>query len=173
MDDSKNSIKENEPLDLVALDNNVKKSSEDIVTDLVSAETCSEFDAIAAEFNLNQKKKNAIRVVKLTNLLGKIEDQAIERFNKKPDQMSNKELIEYLQAIQNSIDRSQNYVDKIEEKPMIQINQQTNTIKIEDNQLSRESKEKVLSIVSKLLKEASSEETENIIDAESIEPEEK
>ena len=49
-------VKENESLDLVALDNTVKKSSEDIVTDLVSAETCSEFDAIAAEFNLNQNK---------------------------------------------------------------------------------------------------------------------
>ena len=39
-------------------------------------------------------------VVKLSNLLNKVEDQAIERFERRPDQVSNKELLEYMNVSQ-------------------------------------------------------------------------
>lgn len=129
---------------------NIDDSTKEVVTDIVNTNNPDEFKDLLSLFNLNQSKKNALRIVKLTELLEKIEDTAIERFDKKPDQMSNQELLEYLKTIENSIDRSQKYVNEVETKPMIQLNQQNININTEDS-LSRESKEKVLETIKAIL----------------------
>ena len=130
---------------------NIDDATKGVVTDIVNTNDPDEFKDLVSLFNLNQSKKNALRIIKLTGLLEKIEDQAIERFNKKPDQMSNQELLEYLKAIENSIDRSQKYVNEAESKPMIQLNQQNNINIDAGSQLDRESKEKVIETIKAIL----------------------
>ena len=143
---------------------NIDDSTKEVVDDIVNTNDPEEFKDLVSLFNLNQSKKNALRIVKLNELLDKIENTAIDRFNKKPDQMSNQELLDYLKAIENSIDRSQKYVNEVETKPMIQLNQQNNiNINAGDN-LSRESKEKVLEVIKSLLSgEEQNVEDQNII----------
>ena len=143
---------------------NINDSTKEVVTDIVNTNDPEEFKDLVSLFNLNQSKKNALRIVKLNELLDKIENTAIDRFNKKPDQMSNQDLLDYLKAIENSIDRSQKYVNEVETKPMIQLNQQNNiNINAGDN-LSRESKEKVLEVIKSLLSgEEQNIEDQNII----------
>jgi uncharacterized protein YlzI (FlbEa/FlbD family) len=105
-------------------------------------------------FQLNQSKKNMLRIIKLNTLLDKVNDQAIERFEKCPDEITTDQLLDYMKVVQDSIDRSQKYVANIDETPMIQFNQQNNVV---NNitidpiaNLNRESKEKVMEAINQL-----------------------
>ena len=119
-------------------------------------------------FNVQNAKKNALRIVKLNGLLDKVSDQAIERFEKRPGEFSNKDLLDYMTVVQNSIDRSTKALN-LEEQPLIQINQNTSEVNVNlgENSMNRESREKVLNAVNMLLKIAQSNNiNNNVIDAE-------
>jgi hypothetical protein len=84
-----------------------------------------------------------------------------------------------LKIVQDIIERGQKQIEGVKETPLIQINQQTNSVNIGDSQasLNRESREKVknavLSLLNGLTKPAATsvttiDLTDNIIDAEVI-----
>lgn len=104
-------------------------------------------------FNVNQNKKTMVRVNKLNELLDVITDQAVVRFTSRPDEISNKELIDSLKTIQDLIERGQKQVSGVTETPLIQINQQTNEVNVGDTTktLSRDSRERVKNAVLSLL----------------------
>jgi hypothetical protein len=102
-------------------------------------------------FNANQNKKTMVRVNKLSDLLDTITDQALARFTSRPDEISNKELFDGLKVVQDLIERGQKQVSGAGETPLIQVNQQTNEVNIGNNQLSRDSRERVKSAVMALL----------------------
>ena len=54
-------------------------------------------------FNLNQTKKTLARVNKLSELMDTITDQALARFTQKPDEISNKEMLEKITEKQASV----------------------------------------------------------------------
>ena len=119
-------------------------------------------------FNINQSKKSALRIVKLNNLLDKVEDQAIERFERRPDQVSNKELLEYMNVVSNQIERAQKSVNALKDTQAIQITNQRNELNINVGpKLDRDSKERVLGVISALLKQVQQEPE---VEAEIIEP---
>lgn len=131
----------------------VEESTKEVVKNITEANTAEEYKKLIALFNLNQNKKNALRMIKLNGLQDKIDNQILERFDKRPDQMSNQELLEFLKAIENSIERSQKHMNEIEDKPMIQINQQTINVDsgVQGIQLDKDSKQKVLDLVASLM----------------------
>lgn len=119
-------------------------------------------------FNINQSKKSALRIVKLNNLLDKVEDQAIERFERRPDQVSNKELLEYMNVVSNQIERAQKSVNALKDTQAIQITNQRSEVNINVGpKLDRDSKERVLGVISALLKQVQQEPE---IEVEIIEP---
>lgn len=104
-------------------------------------------------FNVNQNKKTMVRVNKLSELLDVITDQAIIRFTVRPDEISNKELIDGLKTVQDLVERGQKQVLGTAEAPLIQINQQTNEVKVGDTgiSLNHESRERVKNAVLSLI----------------------
>ena len=104
-------------------------------------------------FNANQNKKAMIRVNKLGELLDTMADQALTRFTKKPDEISNQELLQGMKVVQDIIDKGQKQISGVSEVPLIQINQQNNELNISDGQtaLSKESRDKVKNAVMSLL----------------------
>lgn len=104
-------------------------------------------------FNVNQNKKAMIRVNKLGELLDTMADQALTRFTKKPDEISNQELLQGMKVVQDIIDKGQKQISGVSEVPLIQINQQNNELNIGENQtaLSKESRDKVKNAVMSLL----------------------
>lgn len=137
-------------LDLLPLEKETTK----VVNDIVKAKSVDELKAYTDMFSLNMAKKNAVRVAKLQNLLDKVNDQAIDRFEKHPDEFSNKEVLDYMKAVQEQITASQRTIEEIDNKPMIQVNNQKNEVNINvEGGLSRESKNKVLDAVNALLKQ--------------------
>ena len=185
LESNKNNDIENTPAPVVeeyslaTLNSSLEESAKDIAKKVVNTNDSKEFKDYIQLFNLNQSKKNALKVMKLNGLLDKIEDQAIERFDKNPDEMSNEDLIKFMQVIQSSIDRSQKVIDKVEEKPLITINSQTNNITIEGdnplNNINRESRERILEVMANILSQVQMDDSaidneEKVIDTIDIEP---
>lgn len=106
-------------------------------------------------FNLNQAKKNALRILKLNSLLDKVSDQMIKRFEQRPGEFSNNDLLNYMTVVQSSIDRANKQLNLIDEMPAITLNQVNVNM---ENMLDRESRSKITEAVNKILQMASAEE---------------
>lgn len=139
-------------MDSVALVNNNKKSldksSEDLIKNIVLEQDPDRLKDLVSLFNTVQSKKNIVRVDAFSKLLDKISDQMIERFEKKPGEFSNKDLLDYLNAVRSAMDKSDIVPENIN-MPVIQNNTQVN-LNI-DTGLSKESKERVADAVNSIL----------------------
>lgn len=104
-------------------------------------------------FNWNMSKKNVARLEKLNNLYDSITDQMIERVNKRADQFSNSDLIDYVKTIQSAIDVNTKNLAQVQEPPLIV--QQNNTqinVNVADT-FDRDAKERILAAVEATLKQ--------------------
>ncbi len=142
---------------------------QEIINSIVDAPTEQELSEQFNKFNLNQVKLNALRIIKLNRLLTMAEDQAIERFEKRPDQVSNKELLEYMQVVSTQIERAQNFnrttldtgVGGIPvKKPKNEINI---NIGVAENKASRENIMGAVSALLKQIQQTRSEDDEFIV----------
>ena len=104
-------------------------------------------------FNINQNKKTMIRIDKLSGLQDDLVDQFVRRIAERPDEISNKELMDGIRIVQDIIERGQKQVEGVQQTPLIQFNQQNNSVNIGDGapQLSKESRDKVKNAVLSLL----------------------
>lgn len=141
----------------------LKKNEREIINNIIEAKDKNELEKQFGLFNLNQSKKDALRIIKLENLLDKVENQTIARFENRPDQISNKELLDYLQVVSAQIDRSQKKVDDLSNKDIVVTAPINSTVNINvGQQITQEDKEATLDAVRSimnLLKESSSANT--------------
>lgn len=151
----------------------LNKEEKAIVDDIVKADTKEQLAAQFDLFNINQSKKNALRIIKLNTLLDKVEDQAIARMTKRPDMVSNRELLDYMTVVSNQIDRANKQIDTLKETPSISLKQENKTeVNITVGQVDHEGKERVIDAISALIKQLNSApktEADDIIDVENIE----
>lgn len=136
----------------------LKKETNEVLNNIVKAESVDELKSYTDMFNFNMAKKNAVRIARLQNLLDEVDEQAIKRFENSPGEFSNKEIIDYMKTVQEQINSSKLALDSAGEKPMIQINNQKNEVNInmENSALkTRESKERVINAVQALLQQMS------------------
>lgn len=104
-------------------------------------------------FNINQNKKTMIRIDKLSGLQDNLVDQFAKRISERPDEISNKELMDGIRIVQDIIERGQKQVEGVNQTPLIQFNQQNNSVNIGDGapQLNKESRDRVKNAVLSLL----------------------
>jgi hypothetical protein len=83
----------------------------------------------------------------------------IKRFETKPDQFSNDDLLNYMKAVQGAIDSSNKILDNVEEPPpqIVQNNTQIN-VNVVDN-FDRESRARILAAVQATLNAANNPES--------------
>lgn len=145
----------------------LEAAEQQLIAKIIEAPTKEDLQHQFDLFNMNQSKKNALRIIKLNNLLSKVEDQAIERFEKRPDQVSHKELLEYMNVVSGQIDRAHRQVDTLSTTPPIQVLTQKNEVNINmgSPELDRDSKERVMDAISKLLQQVQTA-TSKVVDAE-------
>lgn len=145
--------KENNPITTVDND------AADLINKIAQAKNNDELQNLYQQFNINNTKKNAIRVAQLNNLLDKVNNEAEERLTKRADQISNKEILDYMNAIGNQIERSQKLVDEIKDITAVQFNNTTqNTVNINVGEsanlkLDKQSRDKITDIIFMILKE--------------------
>lgn len=138
------SISIDDLISVIPLDNQTAK----VTNELIEEQDLDKVKNLTKLFNLNQAKRNAIRVMKLNSLLDKVGDQMIERFDKKPGEFSNKELLDYMSVVQSTIDRANKSIELVDQTPAIIINQQNNQVNIDNSPvLDRESRMRVVEAV--------------------------
>lgn len=153
-------------INMVPLDN----STADIAQKIIAEDNIENVKNLTHLFNLNQSKKNVLRVLKLNNLLDKVQDQMIERFEKKPGEFSNADLLNYMQVAQSAIDRANKSLNLVDETPSITMNQVNVNIS-EDPVLNRESREKVTEAIAAIMKKLNMKEepeTEVVIEQDTL-----
>ena len=131
------------------LDQIVDTNTLDIINNALS-EGANDEECIAL-FNQSMRKKNMIRLLKLSGLSDKVIDLALERIEN--GDLDDKDIIGYMNAIQKMMTSSNDTINTISDKMPIQVNNgQTNniTINTSDN-LTREQRENVLNIISKIM----------------------
>lgn len=138
---------------------------------LLSEDNVDELKNIIELFNLNIKKKDILRANKLSDVQDKISDQIATRIDKRANEFSNTDLLNYLKIVQDILDKSDNSLDSIR-TPNIQINQQNN-VKVDigrDLELNKESRDKVVDAVQAILKKYKSSTTDvEIVEVNSTE----
>ena len=167
-----NTTQENDKNEVATIDSNelIRKTAEELTLSIAKAESKEELEALYQKFNINNTKKNALRINQLNNLLDQVNQQAVERFNRRPETISNKEILDYMNAIQNQIERSQRTVDGIKDITAIQVNNtQNNTVNIHVKDtdipyLSKDSRDRITDLVASILQESNTVKNEDIID---------
>ena len=142
------------PVTIESMTEQTLATEQQVVKDIVAAPNKEELEKQFQLFNMNQVKKNALRIIKLNDLLTKVEDQALERFEKRPDQVSNKELLDYMNAVSNQIEKAQNFSKETlsTEVGGIKIKQEKTEVNINVAPvLNRNEKDRVVDVISILL----------------------
>lgn len=142
------------PVTVESMTEQTLATEQQVVKDIVAAPNKEELEKQFQLFNMNQVKKNALRIIKLNDLLTKVEDQALERFEKRPDQVSNKELLDYMNAVSNQIEKAQNFSKETlsTEVGGIKIKQEKTEVNINVAPvLDRNEKDRVVDVISVLL----------------------
>ena len=168
----KNTTQETNKNEVDTIDSNelIRKTADDLTLAIAKAESKEELEALYQKFNINNTKKNALRITQLNNLLDQVNQQAVERFNRRPETVSNKEILDYMNAIQNQIERSQRTVDGIKDITAIQVNNtQNNTVNIHVKDtdipyLSKDSRDRITDLVTSILQESNKVKNEDIVD---------
>ena len=123
----------------------IEKGNE-ITNNIIKEEDPSKLDELSQLFALNQKKRQLVRVNKMSNLLELVDDEVISRFVNNPDVIEDEDLLKYWRATQDTIKTT----DGDEQLPKITINN-TQNINVNSSGLNRESRAKVLDVVNQIL----------------------
>lgn len=94
-----------------------------------------------------------VRLNKLSDLMDAVTDEAVSRFRNNPNEISNEDLLKTMKTVQDMIERGQKQVSGVGDRPLIQINQQTNEVNVGNDatKLSRDSRKKVENALASLL----------------------
>lgn len=131
----------------------LNKKSLELINQIIAESDVERTKDLTHLFNLNQNKKTLIRIDTLSDLQDNLVKQFAKRISEKPDEISNKELMDSLKIVQDIIERGQKQIEGVQQTPLIQFNQQNNSVNIGETQtnLNRESREKVKNAVMTLL----------------------
>lgn len=148
------------------------KSGEGIAQEILKETDYDKSKQLLDLFNVNIAKKNVLRMLKLSKLLDKVDDETVRRMVERPDSITTKELMDLMTLLQNSIDKiHQSVEDAKDTQTTIQWNQQNNsTININVNKdgeqgLNRDSRAKVVDFIQKILNDAKNQsDNQEVID---------
>lgn len=127
--------------------------SKDQQLQLRDANDKDDIEQIINIFNLNLKKKELLRLSKLSNLQDSITDQVEQRLSKHADEFSNKDLIDYFKAFQDTITKTNKSADEIS---TIQITQNQLNINVQP-EFNQDERQRILNTVRQIIAQSSKE----------------
>lgn len=104
-------------------------------------------------FNLNLKKKELLRLSKLSDLQDSITDQVEQRLNRHADEFSNRDLIDYFKAFQDTITKTSKSADEI---PVVQITQNQLNINVQP-EFNQDERQRILNTVRQIIAQSNKE----------------
>ena len=142
------------------------KNIKDISTGIENEEDVEKLKNLINLFNLNIKKKEILR----KNTLSELQDQTINQIQKRienrPEEFTNKELVDYMKTFSDLLDKNTSLID--DDLNTIQLNNASEVnINIGTEYLSRDSRQRISSVVSDILNTINKQkQNEDIIDVE-------
>ena len=123
----------------------------DIAQQIIDEQDVDKIQDLTNLFNLNARKRNVARVIKMNDLLDRVTDSVIERFEKTPANFSNEDLVKYMQVAEQAIEKANKQLNLVEETPAIQVlqNNQINVSVVDT--LDKESRDRVSDAIQKIL----------------------
>ena len=148
--------------ELIPVDNSQDRIT-NLVEQIVEEEDPNKTKDLVDLFNWNMSKRNIVRLQKLNLLYDSITDQMVERVDKRADQFSNSDLLDYVKTIQGAIDINTKNLSNVQEPPMIvhQNNTQIN-VNLADS-FDSDAKARILAAVHATLQQAAKTTAENNI----------
>ena len=102
-------------------------------------------------FNEAQIKQSMLRAQKLSKLQDKVVDNVEKRIDSKPDNFTNAELLNAINILQKSNNDNLTYINSINEKPQIQLVNNSLNVSVDNQSFSKEERQRITDAVSKLL----------------------
>lgn len=125
-----------------------KVLSDDQKLALQKSESPVDVEKIVSIFNSNLKKKELLRISKLSELQDAITSQVSKRLEKHADEFSNRDLIDYFKIFQETISKTDTSVDSI---PQISITQNQLNINVSNPEFDQDSRQRILKAVKQLM----------------------
>ena len=125
--------------------------SQDQMLQLQSSTDRDDIEQIINIFNLNLKKKELLRVSKLSDLQDSITDQVEQRLKRHADEFSNRDLIDYFKAFQETITKTNKSTDEI---PHVQITQNQLNINVQP-EFNQDERQRILNTVRQIIAQSS------------------
>jgi hypothetical protein len=124
---------------------NLSVESQRLIGELTLEKDKQKMQAIEQQFNDIQRKKQLARISKLSDVQDMLTDQFYQRISQRPDEISNKEMLDGMKVVQDLMEKNQKHTEMPEEIPqLIQINQTEVNV---GNNLNRDSRERVKNAV--------------------------
>lgn len=146
----------------------------DLTQMMIKEQDIDEFNKIKSLFDLSMKKKEIIRVSKLNDLQDLAVNEMEHRLSNRPGEFSNKDLITYFKAIQETIDGSNTDLDDVDMSTIKVVQNQVNININDEPELDRESKNRVIEAIRSIMLKSDSMPTSiqpvesEIIDCEDV-----
>ena len=134
-----------------------------VADDMVATNDVDKVKDLTHLFNLLQAKKNAMRMIKMGELVDLTTEQMSQRLQKKPDELTNTELVNYLNAIQNAMDKVSKGLGTVDELPIIALQQNNVTVNV-DSPIDAESRERITDVVRAILAKQKAREAVDVVD---------
>ena len=96
---------------------NLSAESQRLVGELTFERDRQKMQAIEQQFNDIQRKKQLARVSKLSDVQDMLTDQFYRRISQKPDEISNKEMLDGMKVVQDLMEKNLKQAETIEEIP--------------------------------------------------------
>ena len=136
--------------------------SADLANQLINETDPAKIKQYYELFNMLQSKKDLLRNITLNDLLDKVQEQAMERFENNPDEVTNKELLDYMQVIQAQIEHNRKSMVEASAAPMIQLNNQEINVNVASG-LPKSSRDKVLAAIQAII-QSTAQESKDVVD---------
>lgn len=160
----------NESLTPLNLDLNI----DELTKKILDENNINKLEDFTSLFSIAQTKKSVVRLNSLNTLLDAVQKQALDRVTNNPDEISTKELISFIQVVQNSIDKTRTAINEpFVDASSINLTQSTNkiTVNINDTRdatIKRESRDKIIDVVQSIIKAIENSTDNNLVSDASV-----
>lgn len=141
----------------------VKDKDDALVQKILQEDDVDNLKDLTRQFNVFQAKRQVLRVNTLNDVQDALVQQMLDRLEQQPHNFDNKDIALWVKTVQSAMESSKKGIEEVDTIPTIvhQNNTQIN-VNVEDT-LSRESREKILSVLDKILGESDGVEDENVV----------
>lgn len=135
------------------LSSSLDDKNNELVKNIIEEDNPQNVKDLISLFNLNHTKKQVLRMMTHEQLLDHIMSQMEQRVTLRGDQFSNRDLLDYMNAMSGAMEKAQKQISDVNAVPAIQINQQNNINFSENsiNSLSKESRKNIMGAVQEIL----------------------